>query len=212
MNNKTNYSAFTLTPKFGVTLRSKGGFTPTPQRSLVSGFTIIELLVVISVIALLASVIMVSLNSARAKARNAKRVSDLLQIQTALELYYDDNNRYPVTGWRSQCAGWGGFAQNMVVYDPAAAKGIVPTYMARLPADPSMDIVANTACYIYTSNGVSYKLLDRGVGDMTLADVNGQFLKFKDPARNDQASQPPCNVADPNISISVWNDLGAMCW
>ncbi|OGE75347.1 MAG: hypothetical protein A3C85_02345 [Candidatus Doudnabacteria bacterium RIFCSPHIGHO2_02_FULL_48_21] len=183
------------------------------KTNLSAGFTIIELLVVISIIALLASVILVSLNSARAKARNAKRVSDLLQIQTALELYYDDNNRYPVSGgWRSQCAGWGSLAQNLVVYDPAAAKGIVPAYMAWLPADPSMNAAANTACYIYNSDGVNYKFLDRGIDDMTLADVNGQFLKFKDPARNDQASLPPCNVPDPNISISVWNTSGAMCW
>jgi prepilin-type N-terminal cleavage/methylation domain-containing protein len=52
------------------------------------GFTLIELLVVIAIISLLSSVVFASLNSARAKARDAKRVSDLQQIRYALELLY----------------------------------------------------------------------------------------------------------------------------
>ncbi|PIS16147.1 MAG: prepilin-type cleavage/methylation domain-containing protein, partial [Candidatus Portnoybacteria bacterium CG09_land_8_20_14_0_10_44_13] len=50
---------------------------------------------VIAIIGLLASIVLVSLNSARGKARGVRRVADLRQIQTALEMYYDTNNSYP---------------------------------------------------------------------------------------------------------------------
>ena len=61
------------------------------------GFTLVELLVVIAIIGLLASIILVSLSSAKAKGRDARRISDLKQLQLALELYYDANSVFPAT-------------------------------------------------------------------------------------------------------------------
>lgn len=60
------------------------------------GFTLIELLVVIAIIGLLSTLAVVSLNGARVKARNARRMSDLKQISTAMELYSSENSYYPI--------------------------------------------------------------------------------------------------------------------
>lgn len=59
------------------------------------GFTLIELLVVIAIIGLLSTMSVLALNQARARARDAKRISDVKQIQTALELYYNEEGQYP---------------------------------------------------------------------------------------------------------------------
>ena len=71
-------------------------------------FTLIELLVVIASIGLLSSVVFASLNSARAKARDAVRKQDLAQAMTALQMYYDTYNTFVVvgSGWQGCSCGW----------------------------------------------------------------------------------------------------------
>jgi len=59
------------------------------------GFTLIELIVVMSIIGVLATLIINNLNDARARARDTKRKQDLNQLKTAIRLYYNDNQSYP---------------------------------------------------------------------------------------------------------------------
>ena len=60
------------------------------------GFTLIELIVVIAIIGTLTGLIVNNLNDARARARDAKRKQDLGSFKTALRLYYNDNQTYPL--------------------------------------------------------------------------------------------------------------------
>ncbi len=59
------------------------------------GFTLIEMLVVIAIIGLLSSVVVIGLGGSRSKARDARRIADVQQIQNALELAYDPASGYP---------------------------------------------------------------------------------------------------------------------
>ena len=90
------------------------------------GFTLIELLVVIAVIGIPAAVVLASLNDARAKARDARRVSDMKQVQTALELYRNDNGDYPI-GTTGTIAVWNNSINTWLV---------APGHLAAVPADP----------------------------------------------------------------------------
>lgn len=62
------------------------------------GFTLIELLVVVAIIGILASIVLININNARKKARDSKRIAEIEQIQRALEMYYNDNGTYPISG------------------------------------------------------------------------------------------------------------------
>jgi general secretion pathway protein G len=72
------------------------------------GFTLIELLVVVAIIGVLATIVLSSLSDARARARDANRLADIRTIQTALEVYYLDNGKYPTTdSWAgSHTSSW----------------------------------------------------------------------------------------------------------
>ena len=89
----------------------------------------IELLVVIAIIGLLSSIVLVSLNSARAKARDARRLSDMHQILLALEMYYDDNGQYP-----SMFSGPGSGKCSGITSAPS---DWLSPYIPAIPIDPS---------------------------------------------------------------------------
>jgi len=85
------------------------------------GFTLVELLVVISIIGLLSTIAIVSLGSARAKSRDTKRIADMKQFSTALEQYYSDQGGYPAV--TTMLATW--TASGTPPVAPLAANDIV---------------------------------------------------------------------------------------
>jgi prepilin-type N-terminal cleavage/methylation domain-containing protein len=116
-----------------------------------SGFTLIELLVVIAIIGLLSSVVLASLSGAREGARDARRLSDMNQIRTALELYYNSNGKYPGEagcdtsigsgGWPCPPADSGGWDTSSRFYNHIMGG----EYISTLPIDP----INNISYYYY---------------------------------------------------------------
>jgi prepilin-type N-terminal cleavage/methylation domain-containing protein len=103
------------------------------------GFTLIELLVVIAIIGILSSVVLASMNTARKKARDARRQADLKSMQLALESYYDTNSAYPsVTGE---------VAVSSTTLSALTSGGFITV----LADDPS-----STGDYYYESDGTEY--------------------------------------------------------
>lgn len=103
-----------------------------------AGFTLIELLVVVSIIGILSSFAVVSLNIARVKARNALRKGDMSQMRTALNLYYDIHQEYPICSvtWDDTLVNYG--ANNScynIELNNALTSGATPL-VDRLPRDP----------------------------------------------------------------------------
>ena len=94
------------------------------------GFTLIELLVVIAIIGILSSIVLASLNTARQKSRDARRVADIKQIQLAMQLYYDASSTYPTL-----------------------LSELAPTYIATIPKDPVGQVAYG---YDRLSSGASY--------------------------------------------------------
>ena len=129
------------------------------------GFTLIELLVVIAIIGILSSVVLASLNSARTKARDARRVADLKQIQIALELYYDANSQYPTS------------LTQLVISGGAAGASL-----AALPVDPSGAAMNVTTGYKFAINSATptgYHLaatLEQTPAQTTLEDSDRDFV------------------------------------
>lgn len=116
------------------------------------GFTLVELLVVIAIIGILSTLAVVSLNSARIKSRDAKRVSDLKQISTALEFYNNDKKGYPVVAAAISLGEAGA-----TTFSTGAGFSDTPsdtTLMGLVPKDPQ----APTNHYDYTGTATTFQI------------------------------------------------------
>lgn len=155
------------------------------------GFTLIELLVVVAIIGILSSVVLSSLNSARIKARDAKRVEDLHNIQEALELYYNNKGSYPVGGAGSDRSCWTLQQTADLNCNPLGAL-ILDKDMASIPYDPGKNTYVGSGCggaqfYAYWSDGSSYLL--GAVNEMAGATGCAQSGNWSGPTANNYTYQ-----------------------
>lgn len=119
------------------------------------GFTLIEMLVVVAIFAILASLVLARVTSAKANARDAKRVESIRQLENALDLYKNSNNSYPVCNPEVVING---------ASDCLSAFLISAGAMSRTPVDPTGEGIGtcgqvDSFVYCYQSaDGISYAI------------------------------------------------------
>jgi general secretion pathway protein G len=120
------------------------------RRRTEGGFTLIEIMVVILILGLLATIVVQSLRGATDKAKRVKAQADLSEFKTALDRYYLDSGNYPTTD------------QGLQALVTRPASGRIPTgyqdggYIQHVPLDPWGNP------YFYQSDGNSYTLKSFG--------------------------------------------------
>jgi len=141
------------------------------------GFTLIEILIVVAIIGLLASVVLVGLGSFRTRGRDSRRIADLREVQNGLELYYTKNQSYP------DAASWDALKTALI----SAGIGL-----SDIPNDP---IIGRNYGYCKTSDNYNY------VVAAYLEDIDNAALKQAssgatfpcDPALTGTPSNPACS-------------------
>jgi len=153
------------------------GFDLRPRN--LTGFTLIELLVVVAIIGVLVTLATLGLNSLRTKSRDTKRISDVRQIQEALEIYNNSNSGYPTT-----------ITPGNALVDPGGV-----TYMNKIPNNPTPWVegaCTSGADYTYTSaNTTTYNLaycLARTIQDVPA----GNIIAVPNSINGGQTAQSTC--------------------
>jgi prepilin-type N-terminal cleavage/methylation domain-containing protein len=126
----------------------------------IPGFTIVELLIVIAVLAILAGIVIVAYNGVQEKAKNATRKADISNLQKIIENYRVFNGMYPATTAASP-ANW---HSTDVRTDSNCFNGTkntdwIPGINGALPQstpNPGGGVDGTGGCYLYASDGISY--------------------------------------------------------
>jgi prepilin-type N-terminal cleavage/methylation domain-containing protein len=171
------------------------------------GFTLIEILIVVAIIAILASVVLVGLGPTQEAGRDARRISDLSEAQNGLELYYNKCGFYPGATGNATCAAVAVGATGATAYTAVgtAIEG-AGIGVSTWPQDPSN---VNPHQYVYGSNGTvalaatSYVL--GGVLENTNNSVFTTYAPPTDVAADDNPAALTCGAANkgPDYCISL---------
>jgi len=171
------------------------------------GFTLIELMVVIAIIGILATIGYASFDEARQQARDKVRMASLKELQLSIELYRAQTGVYPVAD--SACPG-----ANTDFYGPGPGPvsgdfvtcenyiaGLVPGFIAALPRDPNRENEAGVGFY-YQSNGTSYKLMvHQAVEVLVVSGTENEFARCP-------ALTGACATSIPTNTYAVYSQGG----
>ena len=134
------------------------------------GFTIVELLIVIVVIAVLAAITIVAFNGVSERAANAKIMNDLKSMHKLIESYYAKYGTYPAT------AGWSYSSSNPTNFIPSVST----EFSTQLPQLTKGTLTGGN-CYVYNSTGTNYKLIRLNQNpSISAAELSGVPASMKD--------------------------------
>ena len=122
------------------------------------GFTLVELMVAISIIGILSSIVYANFGEARKSSRDDIRKTSMKELQLAIEFYKAQNDVYPPAGCGANGTTWVGPGPGTHTVCPLYITGLIPDYIPALPTDPNSENVNNKG-FIYRSNGTNYKLM-----------------------------------------------------
>ncbi len=158
------------------------------MRRFTSGFSLVELMVSITVMGILAAIIYANVGAASPKARDAERQADLRYLQSAIEQFKQKNGRYPVMGTDSNADGISSEAEGSGTY----IVGLAPEFISVLPKDTRR---GSAEGYAYSTNadvnntGTSYKV-------MALGTVESETVTALNPMKRcDNSSASICSTA-----------------
>lgn len=182
-------------------------------------FTLIELLIVITIIGVIVGIIFVSINSAQKRARDTQRASDLQALNDAIEMYYRTTGHYPSLPrncgveyrYSDTQRSWvGNFSTNEVsAYIKTTDKlscikseyivGLAPTYISKLPTDPKPDLkvddlTIDEPCETCNHRGFLYYHYNIDIGD-----IDNPLECYKIMVANPESPKLPSyrNIFDP---------------
>ena len=157
------------------------------------GFTLVELLVVIAIIGILASIISVNLVTARQKTRDARRISDIKNIQLSLAQYYNDYLKYPTN-----------------IYTALA-----PTYMAAVPYESNSSVVCTdgteASCYRYAALNDSGGSADCSVVPATRFHLGVMMEATNAVAQDADAAAEPSGYQTCSTSLPDFDGTAPSC-
>lgn len=172
-----------------------------------SGFTLVELLIVIAIIGILTSIVYYSFSDSRAQARDRVRQTNLKELELAVELYRAQNGRYPAAGCGAGVNNWG--MQNSCA---EYIVGLTPDFIGSLPRE---NVSGTNFGYLYrtNANGTAFKIVSNRVVE------NLRITSFEEPfamcPRATTVGSGRCSTPNPNdfgVTYAVYRGTGADIW